>query len=551
MAFVPAKDVSRNKDPERSKIKALITFRVFFVTVLLGSFIVFEIGNRAFPHPKAVFSLIEALYGLTIVYVFLLGRIKPGPFAYFQLSLDVLAVCVLIYLTGGIGSWFSFLLILVVLAAGIISGRRAGFFIASLSGILYGSMLDLQYWRLIPLPYGAWFYEKDFLYNIFSNIAALYVAAWLTGYLSRRLEKTSKKLDEKAMDFQELTAFNREVLENMPSGLIVMDGDGRLISMNRAGSALTGIGVREAAGRHIKSIFPFIEDYKKPNIRAEGPFMTPEGEKTVGLTLWATDGAAPGGKPGGQPGAPEDAPGGYLCIFSDLTDIKKMEREMELKRRWATIGELSANIAHEIRNPLAALRGAVEMLCKNGTGQPKQLESLTRIALSEMDRLNHIITDFLTYSRPADCRREPVEVGPLLNASLELIGKGAPAGIETEAEIEAGIKVLADPDKLHQVFFNLALNAFEAMPEGGRLRVRAKRDGGQARISFSDTGMGISPEEAQRVFFPFYTTKAAGTGLGLSIAMRIIEDHGGTISLEGNPGRGAKFTVLMPLDGRR
>ena len=528
------------------KIKALITFRVFFVTILLGSFTVFEIGNRAFPHPKAVFGLIVVLYGLTLAYAFFLRRVKARPFAYLQLTLDVLAVCVLIYLTGGIESWFSFLLILVVLASGIIAGRRAGYIIASLSAILYGSMLDLQFWRLIPLPYGPWLYEKDFLYNIFSVIIALYLTAYLTGYLSARLEKTSKKLDEKATDFLELTAFNREVLENMPSGLAVMDGGGLVISMNRAGSALTGIGAGEAAGRHIKSIFPFIEDHRDPNIRAEGAIMTPGGEKIVGLTLWATDGAAPGGQPDGKLGAQGGAQGGYICIFSDLTEIKRMEREMELKRRWATIGELSANIAHEIRNPLAALRGAVEMLCKN---DPVQKESLTRIALAEMDRLNRIITDFLMYSRPAGLRMEPVELGALLKCGLDLIAKAAPARIEMETDIGPDINVRADPDKLHQVFFNLALNAFEAMPEGGRLRVRARKEGGQARISFADTGMGITASEAQKVFFPFYTTKAAGTGLGLSIAMRIMEDHGGAIRLQGNPGRGAEFTVLMPLDG--
>ncbi|MDA8387229.1 MAG: ATP-binding protein [Nitrospiraceae bacterium] len=529
------------KNSETAKIKALITFRAFFVTVLLGSFTVFEIGNRAFPHPEAVFRLIEILYGLTIAYVFFLGKVKPRPFAYFQLTLDVLAVCVLIYLTGGIESWFPFLLILLVLASGIIIGRRAGFVIASLSSILYGSMIDLQYWRLIPLPYGMAFYEKDFLYNIFSNITALYLTAYLTGYLSWRLERTSRKLEEKATDFRELTAFNKEVLENMPSGLMVMDGGGRLITLNRAGAALMGISGPEAAGRHIKSIFPFIADHRAPNIRAEGSIMTPGGEKTIGLTVWAMDGPARDGLAG--------MPSGYLCIFSDLTDIKRMEREMELKRRWATIGELSANIAHEIRNPLAALRGAVEMLYKDSPGE-EQRESLTRIALSEMDRLNRIITDFLMYSRPAGCHPEPLELGLLLAGTLDLIGKAAPPGVETSAEIDPGLNVHADPDRLHQVFYNLALNAFDAMPEGGRLRVRARRKDGQARILFADTGKGIAPEEAQKVFFPFYTTKATGTGLGLSIAMRIMEDHGGTIRLESGAGRGAEFTVIMPLNGK-
>ena len=528
---------------ENTRIKALITFRAFFVTVLLGSFTFFEIGNRAFPQPKAVFNVIEALYVLTIVYAFCLGKVRPRPFVYFQLVLDVAAACVLIYLTGGIESWFSFLLIMIVLASGIVAGRRAGFVIASLSCILYGAMIDLQYWHLIPVPYDLALYEKDFLYNIFSNIIALYVSAYLTGYLSWRLEKTSEKLKEKATDLRELSAFNKEIVENMPSGLMVMDGAGRVISLNKAGEALTGISRQEAAGKHIKTIFPFIADHREPYIRAEGAITTGSGEKTIGLTISPIDEGAPAG------GRDAEGAAGYLCIFSDLTEIKTMQQEIEQKQRWAMIGELAANIAHEIRNPLAALRGAVEMLYRGNAGR-EQRESLTRIALAEMDRLNRIITDFLMYSRPSKRRPESIELGLMLKGTLELLGKAAPQGVEITSEINGDIHVKADPDKLQQVFYNLAVNAFEAMPEGGRLRVTGKKEGGQAKISFADTGQGIPREEAQKVFFPFYTTKQAGTGLGLSIAMRIMEDHGGTIKLRSGPGQGAEFTIIMPLNGK-
>ncbi len=524
---------------QTNRIKALITFRAFFVTVLLGSFTFFEIGHKAFRHQKAVFSLIEVLYGLTIAYAFFLGRVKPRPLAYFQLAMDVVASCVLIYLTGGIESWFSFLLILIVLASGIVIGRRAGFAIATLSSILYGAMIDLQYFRLIPVPYNLALSGKDFLYNVFSNITALYLTAYLMGHLSRRVEKITEKLEEKATDFRELTAFNKEVLENMPSGLIVMDGEGRLMSLNRAGETMTGISRAEAAGMDIRRIFPFIADHRKPNVRAEGTVNTGSGEKTIGLTISPMN--------EGQSGP--EGPDGYLCIFSDLTDIKKMQREIELKRQWAMIGELSANIAHEIRNPLAALRGAVEMLYKGNPDQG-QRESLTRIALAEMDRLNRIITDFLMYSRPARRSPEPVELGLLLKGTLELLGKAAPPQVEISSDVEADIHVHADPDRLQQVFYNLALNAFQAMPGGGLLRVTGRKADGRAEISFADTGGGVAPEDAQKIFFPFYTTKAGGSGLGLSIAMRIMEDHGGTIRLESSPGRGAEFTAIMPLNGK-
>ena len=526
-------------DPRISKVKALIAFRTFFVTVLLGSFALFEIGNGAFPYPKAVFNLIEALYGLTIIYALLLRRVKPKPFAYFQIVLDVIAALALIYFTGGIESWFSFLLILIVIASGTVIDKRAAFVAASLSSILYGAMLDLQYWRMIPIPYGLVLYEKDFLYNIFSNIVALYVCAYLTGQLSSSLERTSLTLEKRLTDFRKLSVFNREVVENMPSGLMTTDADGRILSLNRAGETITGLDRAVESDIRIQSIFPFIKDLNKPFERGEGEMAAGPVKKTIGLTISAMK-------------TPQGDPFGYICIFSDLTEIKKMQQEMQLRQKWAAIGELSANIAHEIRNPLASLRGAVEMLHRGGTS-PQQQESLMQMVLSEADRLNRIITDFLMYSRPSENEPEPVELDILLKGTLEMLGKSAPTGVRINSDIEP-LRVTADPGRLQQVFYNLVLNAFEAMSAkgagGGVLAVSGKKENGVVKINFADTGQGIDAKDAEKVFFPFFTTKDTGTGLGLSIAMRIMESHGGNIRFKSEPGQGTEFIVTLPINGK-
>ena len=525
-------------DPHMSKTKALIAFRAFFVTVLLGSFAFFSIGNGAFPYPKAVFNLIEVLYGLTIIYALLLQRAKPKPFAYVQVVLDVFAALALIYFTGGIESWFSFLLILIVIASGTVIDKRAAFVTASLSSILYGAMLDLQYWRMIPVPYGLVLYEKDFLYNIFSNIVALYVCAYLTGQLSSSLERTSLTLEKRLTDFRKLSVFNKEVAENMPSGLMTTDAEGRILSLNRAGEAITGLDRAVEEDIRIQSIFPFIKDLNKPFERAEGEMSG--GKKTIGLTISAMKTA-------------QGEPTGYICIFSDLTEIKKMQQEMQLRQKWAAIGELSANIAHEIRNPLASLRGAVEMLHRGGTSSEQQ-ESLMLMVLSEADRLNRIITDFLMYSRPAKNEPEPVELDVLLKSTLEILGKSAPAGVVIRPDIEKTLRVTADPGRLQQVFYNLVLNAFEAMSANGAgcgvLTVSGKKENGIVKIKFADTGQGIDPKDTEKVFFPFFTTKDTGTGLGLSIALRIMEDHGGNIRFRSEPDRGTEFTVTLPVSGK-
>ncbi len=520
-------------DHHTSKVRALVAFRAFFVTVLLGSFTFFEIGNGAFPYTKTVFNLIEVLYGLTIIYALLLRRARPKPFAYFQIVLDVFAALALIYLTGGIESWFSFLLILIVIAAGTVIDKRAAFVAASLSSILYGAMLDLQYWRMIPVPYGLVLHEKDFLYNIFSNIVALYVCAYLMGQLSSSLERTSITLEKNVTDLRKLSVFNREVVENMPSGLMTTDAEGRILSLNRAGEAITGLDRATHENMRIQDIFPFIRDLKAPFERGEGEMAGGPSKKTIGLTVSAMNNS-------------QGEPTGYVCIFSDLTEIKKMQQEMQLKQKLAAIGELSANIAHEIRNPLASLRGAVEMLHRGGTSREQQ-ESLMLMVLAEADRLNRIITDFLMYSRPARNEPEPVELDMLLKGTLDILGKSAPAGVEIRPDIEP-MRVTADPGRLQQVFYNLVLNAFDAMAGGGVLRVSGRKEDGVARITFADTGAGISPKDAEKVFFPFFTTKDSGTGLGLSIALRIMEDHGGNIRFKSEPGQGTEFCVTLPVN---
>ncbi|MDA8169007.1 MAG: ATP-binding protein [Nitrospiraceae bacterium] len=518
------------------RLKALIAFRVLFATILLGSFLLFEIGNGVFPYGPAVLYLVAFLYFLTIVYIILLNRVRGTLLAYAQLVIDVLTVNMLIYLTGGIESWFSFLLIITVIASGIVIGKRAGFVMAVISSILYGVMLDLQYWAVIPVPYSLNLYERDFLYNIFTNIMALYICAYLTGYLVTRVEKASLKLEKKNLDYRELSVFNREVVENVTSGLITTDMEGRVLFFNAAAESITGMKRQDAIGRDAREIFPCLEKFE-PNSRMEGMIRCGELKKIIGMTISGMKNT-------------EGEPTGHIAIFQDLTQIKDMQEEIRRKEKWAAIGELSANIAHEIRNPLASLRGSIEML-KGTALNEAQKSSLMDIALAEMDRLNLIITDFLTYSRPTKPQMEPLELDILLGSTAELLGKSAPAGVSIRTELGESMRVLADPGRLQQVFLNLGINAFDAMPGGGVLTISGHGGGGWAHVVFSDTGKGISAQEREKIFFPFYTTKDTGTGLGLSIALRIMEDHGGTIRLESREGEGSAFTVSLPFNNGR
>ncbi len=522
-------------NPLIKKIKALITIRAIFVTLLLGLFFLLQVGQRSFPYPRVTSSLIIALYLLTIAYALLLRRVKKyTAFAYMQLFTDALAINMLIYLTGGIESWFSFIMPLTVISASTVLNKKAGYIIATFNSIVYGTIIDLQYYNLLRIGYDAALAEKDFLYNIFAHMSALYLVAFLSGYLSSRLEKTSEVLEQTDSSLRELTHFNQKLIENIPSGIFTTDTKGQVLLFNKAAENITGITKEVAMNQKIETILPFIRQIDNME-RFEGIIHhRKEGSKTIGLTISSLRDF-------------NEKKIGFIGIFQDLTQIKQMESEMKQREKWAAIGELSASIAHEIRNPLASLKGSIEILREKKVAEEYK-ERLTEIALKEMDRLNRIITDFLTYSRPKSAERKIFDVNAVLEETLELLKNTVSDrnDITIKKEFSGPINVNADQKKMQQVFWNLGKNAIEAMPSGGELSVGSEKRDDFVEVVFRDTGIGISKENIGKIFYPFFTTKDEGTGLGLAIAYRIIEEHQGKISVSSDNGGGTTFKVLMP-----
>jgi two-component system sensor histidine kinase PilS (NtrC family) len=417
-------------------------------------------------------------------------------------------------------------MLLMVIASAIMLGRNAGYFNAILLSILYGVLVDLQFYGLLPLPHDPLLTEKDFLYNIFSHMLGLYLTAYLMGHLITRIEK-------KDIDIEDLTRFNKEVIENTPSGLFTTDLAGRIMIFNRAAEEIRGLTSANACGRMASEVFPFLGQIGEKR-RIEEVIECDGERKVIGLTMSHM----------------RDAKGkdiGFIGVFQDLTELKRMAEEIKQKDKWATIGELSANIAHEIRNPLASLKGSIEML-REGSTLAGQKERLMSIALGEMDRLNTIITDFLTYSRPSSVEMQDIDISALLDKTLDLLRSREPLNISINKNYPAPLRIKADPSKLEQVFLNLGINALDAMPQGGSLDVGATSRDGIVEISFRDTGEGIDSVNQEKVFYPFFTTKSEGTGLGLSIAYRIVEDHKGRITVSSSPGQGTTFSIILPGD---
>jgi len=246
---------------------------------------------------------------------------------------------------------------------------------------------------------------------------------------------------------------------------------------------------------------------------------------------------------------------GVIAVFQDLTDAKELEQKARQADRLAVLGQLSAAIAHEIRNPLATISGSVELLRDTpelSGEERKLLELVTR----ESERLNRIITDFLLYARIRPAEKAEVELSRTIDETLMLIRNHHDYHDGIEIVNETGdeqLCVWADGDQVKQIFLNIAINALQAMTQGGRLTVGLKKKGVERQdqdekmvhVFFQDTGTGIPPDELGDVFEPFYSSKKDGTGLGLSIAQRIVENNGGTLTVESEPGKGTTFTVSL------
>ena len=517
-------------------LKVLSAFRLLLVIIFFGLMVFLQLKGKGYPLYRYINWWIIGILLLTVGYLYLLKRLpadlkKYKAFAYLQLITDTVLIVILILLTGGIESWFSFLLILAVIGSSIILGRRGGFIIASVGAILYGLMIDLQYYNYLPIKYNASYQVKDFFYNLVINTTGLYITAFLMGYLVQRLELTSESLEKRDIDLKELSRFHSEVIENIPSGLFTTDLQGRITFINRAGEQIVGQPRETLMMKSIKEVFPFL-DLPLSLGRCNGKVERDGEVQYVGMNISLN----------------RDSAGrelGYIGTFQDLTGIVKLEEEMKRKDRLAAIGELSANMAHEIRNPLASIKNSIEML-KEDTLSEETKKRLMRIAIKEMDRLNTIVTEFLMYSNPKPLEKKRTDLSGLVNSVCDMVSTDR--DINLKRDIQPDVFVTVDENKIRQLLWNVLINAVQASPEGGVVEVSLKDVGFFCNIRVRDYGSGIKEEDREKIFYPFFSTKKEGTGLGLAISYRIVEEHGGKIEVHSSEGEGTEFSIYLKKD---
>ena len=533
------------------RIKWLIVSRAVLVTLLLGTLIFFQHEYKIYPFPTVyLYYFVLSIYVLTGVYWFLLQKFHNlSLLAYLQISTDILFVTFFVYLTGGIDSGFSLLYNLTIISASIILYRRGGYLSASLSSILYGAMLDMQYYNMLGLVRSVNFTAMQVLYLVFINISSFYIVALLSGYLSDRLRKTSQELRAKSMDYEDLRTTQDQILKSVRSGILTMDLEGEITSCNPAAEYITGYSYAELKSRwqdlfgsSIKVLFGHTNDLMERPFRFDGPIVKKDGDTAIlgtSVSLLKDD---------------KNTVHGIILIFQDITKLVEMEEKVRRQEQLAVVGSLAAGIAHEIRNPLASLSGSIQVL--QGELDLKGDEKhLMDIVVRETDRLNTIISEFLEYARPQTAHVEKILLLPLLDETIMLLknSRDFREGITIRAQVDPQVVIQGDAKRMRQVFWNLLINACQAMPDGGEITVstmpisRSDDDSGWCEIVIKDTGRGIAHEYLDKIFDPFFTTKSGGTGLGLAIVDRIIEDHGGIIDVESETGRGTKFRIRLPV----
>jgi two-component system sensor histidine kinase PilS (NtrC family) len=545
--------IARAEDRSLDKVSMLmIAVRVICVGAALSAVAILAGAGVEMPNVLTIAGLLFLVFPLSLVW-WLFHRMGRGrrKLVYAQLAADTGVVTGIVYCTGGATSEFTVLYFVVILLASICLSMRGALLGASLAGALFVAASVVEHARhQIPGPPGSAQISAAYMViNLVLQVLSFYLVAVLSGYLSQRIGVFGARLKSTTRELQKMKMDTHSITESMSSGFVIVDSESTVTEFNRSASRMLGVPVGEAiGGKAVDVLAPVSADlYAKvvsaldegrEEERGEARVLARDGREVplgVSVSLLKYCGATHG----------------VVLIFQDLTDVKRMGEKMRLADKLAALGELSAAVAHEIRTPLASICGSVEML-RDSLDIRGENRRLLDLVVKESDRLKCIIDHFLEFARSRPSRFSEVSLDAVLAGVVRLVRNHPSFGGGIEVEVEAQVPVMAwvDEETIKQVFYNLALNAVEALAPGGRLTVRLEKGereaDGFAVVTFRDTGVGIDRTDLAQVFEPFFTRKKTGTGLGLAIASKIVEEHGGRIEIESKKGSGTVATVYLP-----
>ncbi|MEZ4404038.1 MAG: ATP-binding protein [Kofleriaceae bacterium] len=525
----------------------LVAVRTVVISLVLGLSLWLSNGGASpmrAPAERFLLGVVVVTYLSTIAYALLLRRgVAPTRLVWPQLVGDLVITTVLVYVTGGAQSAYGFFYALSVVGAGAITSRRGGLVTAGIA-IALMLLVGLAAWsRLVPLPtipqVSPWTQRgPDLAAALARNVAALIAVAVLASLFVGELQQTRASLASQQQVAADLVALNRDIVRSLSSGLVTVDLSGAVLTINQTALDILGPPAAGAVGAPVDALMP--------GLGARLAQLEPRAAlRRIDLDLAGEPGQALGisVSPLRDDG---DHVVGRVVNFQDLTELRRLERIARRNERLATVGQLAAGVAHEIRNPLASISGSIELLSLSAPTSDDD-RALMAIVLREIDRLNNLITELLEYANPRPRVVVELDVAVVLDDVAAVLRQDRTWGpITIVGAGDRPLPLAGDPAKLRQVVWNLARNACEAAAAGGgHVRLDGRDHGAAVVIEIADDGPGIPAEHLPNIFDPFFTTKRKGTGLGLATCHAIVAEHGGAIDVASSAG-GTTFTVRLP-----
>ncbi|MFZ5865372.1 MAG: two-component system sensor histidine kinase NtrB [Thermodesulfobacteriota bacterium] len=535
----------------RKLVEWLMLLRVVVTTLLLVVTIFFQLSASTTVVTAALvplYILIATIFILSLLYALSLPRITNlWGFSFYQVIADLVYFTALVYFTGGTSSAFTFIYVFPIVTSGILHFRRGAFLTASIASILFGLLINLQFHGLIPASDWPWVIAWDksspgyMLWVMVVHFTVFFLIALMASTLAEQLQVTRTALSLRERDYEKLSDLHLNIVRSIPSGIITTDENDKITYVNRSGAALLATPLDRLLHRPLSEIFSVTREDGLTSTSSRKPYFTVkdiDGERRdIHLTvsdLMDVDGTR----------------SGRLVVFQDVTELRKMEERVRQSERQAALVRVAAGMAHEIRNPLAALRGATELLGQFST-EVEDRTKLFDIVLREADRINSLLEDFAATVSVRRTHGVRVLFDQLVEETIDLFFQddAIKEKVVVEPLLSRGLEVEGDPRRLRHAVWHLLRNAAEASPEHGVIRVTLEPDEakGQARLNIQDSGPGIPPEMKERLFEPFATTKPGGTGLGLSVVLGVVQSHGGTVEAWSNASSGTIFSIKLPL----
>jgi two-component system sensor histidine kinase PilS (NtrC family) len=528
----------------------MIILRLVAITSIVLTYFLFQLtdSSRTLSF-DLLFRGAGVTYAASLIYLSLLALRSPSAKiqAHIQFLGDLLLITALVYFVGGTSSPFTILYLIVVTEASVFLRRRAGIHVASLAWILYAAiaLATTQGWVSAPGSEAIGEISQQRLgYYLVVHLIGFYAVAIMTSHLAANVARAERDLLRKGERLAELRVAYRDVIESIPSGLMTTDRAGRSTSANVASQEILRKSPEDLLGEQVYNMGLFDRDAwsalrkdadRRKRIRLDTSYQHDDHEIAIGYTLSPLSGG--------------DGPlAGFILIFQDLSEWRKLQEEMRLKERMAAVGQMASGLAHEIGNPLAAISGSVQML-SSGEPEASPKGKLLDIILKESQRLDRTIKSFLQFARPKEAANVRFDVAALVSENVALLRNSDEVDAEHEIELilePESVYLVGDPDQISQIFWNLARNSLRAMKNGGKLRVSGTFVEGDFQLDFVDTGCGMTAEEKARMFHPFRSYFDSGTGIGMAIVYRIVEEHQGQLRVDSRPDQGTRVRVELP-----